>query len=176
MSFGALLSGALRLAPSDILFADLGCSERRYDDDWKGTDLSYQDGTACSASARFGHHISAALYVQALGGGGQETTGLKHLDNASWNAGAGVYSDLPWGMSLYLQGLYTRREYDGLFPGFTESRQDDRVDVSLNATKRDLDILGFAPMAQLTYTHNVSNVSFYVYDAQGFNLTLTKKF
>jgi tetratricopeptide (TPR) repeat protein len=175
-SFGGLLSGAFRLAPSDIVFADLGCSERRFEDDWKGSDLTYQDGHACFASARFEHHIDAATYVQALGGGGEETAGLAHLDNESWNAGAGIYSELPWGLSLYLQGLYTRREYDGIFPGIAEARRDDRVDVSLNATKRDLDIFGFAPMAQFTYTHNVSNVSFYVYDAQGLNLTLTKKF
>jgi Surface lipoprotein assembly modifier len=50
------------------------------------------------------------------------------------------------------------------------------VELSLNVTKRDLELFGLAPMVQYTYTINDSNVGFYQYDAHGVSLTLTKQF
>ena len=176
LGFGWLLSGSMRFGPQDIAFADLQCAKQRYDSDWNDSDLSYQDGYKCSLDGNFNHYINSTTFVRVLAGLGREKTGADHLDSKRWQAGAGVFHDFPMGFSLYLQGLYTKRHYDGLFPFLTEGRKDKRFDISAQLTKRDWIFFGFAPMLQYTYTRNFSNVEFYNFDAHGANLTLTKKF
>lgn len=175
-SWGILVSASTRLGPADVVFADITCSERRFEDNWRGSDLTYQDGHVCGVSGRYEHYFDSATYVRVLGGGGQERTGLEHLDNDRWYVGAGVYRELPWGVSVYAQGLYTRRDYDGIYPGATFARLDDRYDVSVNVTKRDWEVWGFAPMLQYTFTMNESNISFQEFNAHGANLTFTKRY
>lgn len=152
------------------------CSRRRFETDWFGQDLSYQDGHACQASGRLDHHFDSATFARILGGGGRERTGQPHLDNDSWFVGAGLYREFGWGLSVYAQGLYTVRDYEGLYPTLNEARSDDRFDASLFITKRDWEMFGFAPMLQYTYTLNQSNVGFFDYDAHGLNVTLTKRY
>jgi Surface lipoprotein assembly modifier len=115
-------------------------------------------------------------YVRLLAGVSRERAATEHLSSQSWNAGAGVHRELPWGISLYVQGLYSQRDHDGIFPGTFDARRDKRLDLSANLTKRDIEIFGLAPMVQYTYTKNDSNVGFYQYDAHGVSLTLTKRF
>jgi outer membrane protein len=176
LAYGALVAASLRLGVQDQIHGDVACQQRSNETNWRDTDLSYQDGHACQASLRFEHAFNSASYVRFLGGVGQERTQRLHLDNDSWFAGAGLHNELPWGISLYAQGLFTQRDYEGLFPGSLAARSDDRVDLSLNVTKRDLVLFGLAPMVQYTYTINNSNVGFYQYDAHGVSLTLTKQF
>jgi outer membrane protein len=175
-SLGGMFSLGLNLSPADLFFTDVSCSNRYFNDDWQNTNLTYQDGHICSVTARLDHHLSSQSFMRVLGGAGQERTGRDYLDNDFWSAGAGIYQEWGWGISLYLQGLYTRKDFDGISPGITEGRRDNRIDASVNLTKRDLVLLGMAPMMQYTYTHNISNVPFYQFDAHSMNLTLTKKF
>ncbi len=65
--FGGIVTGSLRLSPSDIVFANVKCTKYIYNEDWRGTDLSYQDGHHCSVSGRFDHYLSDVMYVRALG-------------------------------------------------------------------------------------------------------------
>jgi outer membrane protein len=174
--FGGLVAGSYRLGVQDSVHADVGCTKRRYSNDWQQSDLTYQDGRTCSLSGRYEHALDITSFVRVLGAYGREKTNTLHLDNTLWNAGAGIHKDLPMGLSVYLQGLYTRRNYEGVFPTTTSARQDQRLDLSVNVTKRDFEIFGLAPMVQYTYTKNDSNVGFYQYDAHGFSLTLTKRF
>lgn len=175
-SWGGLLSSSIRLSAQDIVYADLACSRRDFADDWFGVDLNYQDGHTCSATGRWDHHFDTSTYGRVLTGGGRERTGRDHLDNESMFAGVGLHRELPWGISIYGQALYTLRNYDGLSPTATEARADDRFDASLFLTKRDWEMFGFAPMLQYNYTLNESNIAFHDYDAHGVNLTLTKRY
>lgn len=175
-SWGGLASTLLRFSHRDLLFTDVTCSDRRFDHSWQSTDLSYQNGVACGLSSRWEHHFDTLTYVNALGGLGRERTGLEHLDNQNWFAGFGLHRELPWATSVYFQGIYTDKDYRGIYPTTTTARQDKRIDLSLNVTKRDLELFGLAPMLQYTYTINDSNVSLYRFDAHGVNLTLTKRY
>jgi outer membrane protein len=174
--FGGLVAGSYRLGVQDIVHGDVGCTRRRYSADWQATDLTYQDGQTCSVSGRFEHALDITSFVRVLGAYGREKTNTLHLDNTMWNAGAGIHRELPMGFTVYLQGLYTQRGYDGVFPTTTQARRDQRLDLSINVTKRDFEIFGLAPMVQYTYTRNDSNVGFYQYDAHGVSVTLTKRF
>ncbi len=175
-SYGGLLSGGFSLGPQDLLAADTGCSNRRFSTDWQNSDLSYQDGYGCFVSGRYEHHFDSSTYLRVLGNFGLERTGRTHLDNVSKGTGLGLYHEFAWGISLYAQGSYTQTAYQGDFPGFSVPRQDDRYDVSINLTKRDLELFGLAPMLRYTYSHNDSNIPFNDYDEQGVAVTLTKRF
>jgi outer membrane protein len=43
-------------------------------------------------------------------------------------------------------------------------------------TKRDLNIFGFAPSLEYTYTDNISNISLFDYDSHAIDFRLTKDF
>jgi outer membrane protein len=175
-TYGGIISGGFSLTAADLLFADAGCSERRFDHDWKSADLTYQNGHVCFASGRYDHYFDSRTYMRVLGTVGEERTGRAHLDNRSRGIGLGGYREIPWGISIYLQGLYTDSRYDGVYPSFADVRHDRRTDISLNLTKRDLVIFGLAPQLQYTFTHNDSNIPLHTYDAHGLALTLTKRF
>jgi tetratricopeptide (TPR) repeat protein len=175
-SLGGLLSASVRLGAQNMAFADLTCSDRAFERDWRKADLSYQDGYACSASGRIEHYFDSRTFFRLLGAWTHEQTGRRHLDNTGWQIGAGLYRELDLAISVYGEARYTRKAHDGVYPGATVAREDDRYDVSLQVTKRDWQVLGFAPMLQYTYTVNDSTIGFHTYDAHGVNLTLTKKY
>lgn len=175
-SYGGMVSATVRLSGQDMAFADVSCLKRDFESDWQDSDLSYQDGHTCSLNGRLEHAFSSTTLLRVLGGAGRERTGRDHLDNDSWYAGGGLSQELPWGVSIYAQALYTSRDYDGKYPGAGERRLDDRWDFSMNLTKRDWILFDMAPMIQYIYTVNGSSVPFFDYDAHGVNLTLTKRF
>lgn len=176
LSYGGLVSAGYSLSAADLMFADVGCSARRFNDNWNATNLTYQDGHLCFASARFDHHFDSQTYMRVLGSLGQEETGRKHLDNTSKAIGLGIYREFPWGLSVYTQGLFTDTSFDGFYPGLMEKRHDERYDLSVNLTKRDFTIFGLAPMLQYTYTINDSSIPLHEYGAHAGALTLTKRF
>ncbi|MGI9478860.1 MAG: surface lipoprotein assembly modifier, partial [Hyphomicrobiaceae bacterium] len=115
-------------------------------------------------------------FVRVLGGYEIEDLDTEHLSYKSYNIGLGAYRELPWGTTVYGQVAYRKYDFDGLYPGSTENREDHRFDVTLNLTKRDWAILGYAPVLTYTYTVNNSNVGFHDYTAHGINFTVTKNF
>lgn len=175
-ALGGLVSGSFNVTGRETLSGDLSCTRRVYDEHWRGVDLGYQDGYGCAGTLRLEHRIDTTSILKLIAGGGVERTGRAHLDNDSWNGGVGLYKEVAWGLSFYGQVLFTDRQYDGVFPTMSEPRRDKRLDLSVLAIKRDLELFGFAPSLQYTYTHSASNVEFYSFDAHGVGMTLTKKF
>ena len=175
-SFGGLFSGGYSPDAANLFSADTGCSQRRYSTDWRGGDLSYQDGYNCFLAGRYDHYVNSTTYLRILGNANMERTKRAHLDSDGGGAGIGFYHEFAWGLSLYLQGMVTRTGFNGDFPGFDWTRQDKRYDASVNLTKRDFQIFGLAPMLQYTYTHNDSNIPLTAYDEYGLALTMTKRF
>ena len=167
---GGRLHGMLRLSPQMLVNAGTACAVKEHDRH------TYQDGWNCAVTLSLDRAVDAAGFVCVLGGVERERTERRHLDYDAWNSGIGSYRDLPYGISVYGQLLYTRRDYDGIYPTATEARQDDRLDATLHITKRNWQIFGFAPMLQYTYTWNHSNIAFHTFDAHSVSTTLTKKF
>lgn len=173
---GGLVSAIVRLSTTDIVFSDLSCSERRFNTHWSGNDLSGQDGLACGINTRLEHHLDAATFANVIANVKREQTKLDFFTDTSWSAGAGLYRELALGISAYAQAVYTRASFEGVFPTLDRGRRDDRLEATLNLTKRDLVLFGLAPTLALSYTLNDSNVAFQRFDSYGLNLTLTKRF
>ncbi len=175
-SWGAMVSAGINLTPQDGLYVDVSCSRNDYDENWRGSSMDYRDGHTCGANGRYEHHFDSHTYLRVLAGAGRENTAIDHLDNRHVSYGAGLYRELPYGVSVYIQALHTKKTFKGLYPFFDEVRQDRRTDFSGHVVKRDFEVFGFAPMLQYTYTINHSNILLHDYDAHGASLTLTKSF
>jgi tetratricopeptide (TPR) repeat protein len=175
-SAGGLISSLVQVSPQDLVFTDLSCSRRRFADLWSGMNLTVQDGPACIAATRLEHHFDTSTFVNLLASVGRERAGLENLNNKSYSLGLGVNRELPLGVTVYVQGQLTKRSYEGVAATIDEARRDHRYDVTVNLTKRDLDLFGLAPMVTYNYTLNDSNVSYQAFDAHGISLTMTKRF
>ena len=136
----------------------------------------HSDGSTYYGSGYIDYYFSNASYARLLGGAAKSSAQYKHLDYISWNGGIGLYRELPWGVSLYAQARYTKRNYDGIFPFLTTSREDKQIDLTGSLTKRDWNWRGFAPKFEYGYKRNISNVGLYDYNSHDVNVTLSKKF
>ena len=167
---GGRVQATRRLSKRVLVSGTAGCNWLEYDI------ADHQDGRYCTASGIVNYYFSNAMFARFLGGGGRDNTARDHIDATAWHIGAGLHREFAWGITIYGQVRYEARRYDGDFPGWDENRRDNRVDVSLIATKRDWNWRGFAPQVEYTYTRNFSNIPFYDYSAHSVNVMLTKRF
>lgn len=122
-------------------------------------------------------HAFNSGFVGFVGGGvDRVTTGANHLDYWSYSATLGAYREWPMGLTTNCALELRRSNYDGDFPLMTEPREDRRLTASVSLTKRDFDIMGYAPVVEYSYTLNKSNVGFYDYDSHTVDFRLTKDF
>ena len=138
--------------------------------------LDYQDGWNGSVSAEQDDFLGPSTFVRLLGGYEIEDVDVDHLSYTSCHMRIGGYRELPWGTTLYGQISYKKYDLDGLYRGALESRDEQRLDATINLTKRDWSLSGYAPVVTYTCTRNRSNVGFQDYSAHGINFTVTKKF
>lgn len=160
----------MRLGDQRIVRGTGACTRKLHDTH------DYQDGWNCAIYGEQDYFTGPSSFVRVLGGYEIEESDTEHLSYKSYNIGLGAYRELPWGTTLYGQVAYRKYDFDGLYPGSTDNREDHRFDVTLNLTKRDWAILGYAPVLTYTYTINNSNVGFHDYSAHGINFTVTKNF
>jgi hypothetical protein len=125
---------------------------------------------------RLDYHFDGQTFGRLLATVSKEDTAMDHLDSVTRSGGVGLYREVPFGISLYLQALFSDVAFKGDYPSVAFARHDQRWDFSVNVIKRDLNIFGFAPQVQYTCTTNNSNIAIHEYDAHGINITLTKRF
>lgn len=169
-AFGVRGQVTKRLSKRAIGSVTGGCNWNTHDT------ADYYDGKNCYTAGYVDYFLTNTMYARALGGLNRATTAREHLDHDGWSTGAGLYSELPYGVSLYGELRYRNRDFKGFFPGTLVGRKDDQIDLRGTFTKRDWNWRGFAPKFEYTFTRNVSNVPFYDYRAHGANVTLTQRF
>ncbi|MGH1351412.1 MAG: surface lipoprotein assembly modifier [Methyloligellaceae bacterium] len=169
-NWGGRVHGSYRLGSKNVLFSDISCQNKKHDEqDWK-------DGHSCNVGTSLDHYLNSKSFVRVLGGAGLDKNEVEHLDYNMGYAGLGLYRELPMGISLYAEGKYMHFDYDGVSPGLTEGRLDQRYLATLHITKRDWNYMGYAPMLQYQYIYNDSNSDINTFDSHNVNLTLTKNF
>lgn len=134
------------------------------------------DGYAILNDVTLSHAFDSGFVGYLSAGIDRVKTNEDHLDYWSYSAGLGVYKELPAGLTVNSQIEFRESQYDGIFPLMDKAREDQRLTASISLTKRDFDILGYAPVIEYSYTLNNSNVSFYEYDAHTIDFRLTKEF
>ncbi|WP_321397343.1 surface lipoprotein assembly modifier [Emcibacter sp.] len=140
-----------------------------------------RNGHLASITTRVSYSLTSSSLLQFLVGGTWEETRAEDLDNLSMRLGVGYYKDFGRGVTLLIRPEVLLRYYDAVENGFAvetdgEDRKDTRYSLSVDLTKRDWSIWGFAPVFGYSYTNNRSNVGFYSYERHRFQLGLTRTF
>ena len=136
------------------------------DDGWRGT---------TSASISFSPQAGRSLSL--TGTYGFDRSGRDEHQYDSLEIGASVYAELPFGVSATVRGAVGVRDFIGDFPTLvSEARKDSYARASLDLTKRDWAVRGFAPRVGLSYEINDSNVPLYEFDDIGFSAGVSRSF
>jgi hypothetical protein len=159
-----------RFNPQDSIFASSTLEFRTYPEN------DVYDGIAILNQWTFSHAFDSSFVGYVGGGLDRIETNADHLDYWSYAGSIGAYKEWPWGVTANYQFEYRRSVYDADYPLMSDPRRDNRYSASISLTKRDFDILGYAPQIEYTYTRNGSNVVFYDYDSHTVEFRLTKDF
>ncbi|MBP0482737.1 surface lipoprotein assembly modifier [Sagittula salina] len=115
-------------------------------------------------------------FVRFIAGG---SFGRKAQDRFSFDEGRiglGYYREFPKGVSAYAEGIAARRTYHAPYPGIPDPRRDERLQLGLTLTKRDLVVMGFAPQVSLTSKRNRSNAAFHDTTKHALDIRFTRDF
>lgn len=170
LAAGGRISARARLDQQNLSTVNAACQEKEHDAQ------VWQNGWGCSLGLFHDYFIDSRTFVRAIGNVERETAQRPWLDYWGVGTGGGIYREIEYGVSIYTQFVYTRRDYGADFPGFVKTRQDDRFETSVQLTKRDWTFAGMAPMVQYSYVHNLSNIEVFKFNAHGVNLSLTRFF
>jgi hypothetical protein len=168
-SFGPRITALHRFNPSLHARGSLSADRRDYDDDDR-------DGYLLTAEGRLTAIIDPTLTVYGLAAVQYEMTELESTDFLAQTLGVGVYREFTHGLSLGGEVWVRHEGYEGDYSILGEPREDWRGNLTLNLTKRDFTIFGYAPVVEYSYTRNFSNVPFFEFDAHGLDFRLTKTF
>lgn len=165
--FGPRISASQRLSQKDRVDASVAIEFRTY------PDYDNQNGTAYLGQGNWTHVFDPTLATSV-------NLTLARIDadddfhtNWSYSAGLGIYKELTSGITVNLGGEIRILDYDDIAG---EGRKDDRWTATLGLTKRDIDIFGYAPVLEYSYTLNNSNVALYEYDSHTIDFRLTRDF
>ncbi|MDP9138313.1 MAG: surface lipoprotein assembly modifier [Pseudomonadota bacterium] len=168
-SFGPRLSGLHRFTPALIARGSLSADQRDYEND-------NRDGFHVTAEGRLTGIIDPTLTVYGLGAFEYEKTELESTDYLAETLGLGVYREFSHALTFGGEVSLRHEGYAGDYSILGEPREDWRGNLTVNLTKRDFTVFGYAPVVEYTYTRNLSNVPFFEFDAHGLDLRLTKAF
>ena len=137
---------------------------------------TFRDGWRGEFNGFYDTFLRANRFIRVLGGVVRERTATRFLSYSEGQGGLGFYTEVPWGLTAYVQGSYANRVYEGRMPFFGVPRRDDRFEGQITLTKRDLSYMGVAPQVTYSVVRNNSNSPFDEYTVHGVDLKLVKEF
>jgi tetratricopeptide (TPR) repeat protein len=137
---------------------------------------SSQNGWASTSTATISHAVDASFSLNATAGYDHVAQGFDFTSYHTYSLGLGAYKELSHGITLQLDAMAKFSDFEGINPVASLARQDRRYIGSATITKRDWNLMGFAPSLNYTYTRNVSNIALYDYDSHSVDFRLTKDF
>jgi hypothetical protein len=170
LSYGPRLSLLKQVNAQNQLQLNGGYEWRTY------YDSPATDGTALSLSGVLTHAFDSTSNLALIAGYEDVTQQLLYNSYHDGTLGLGFYREMPHGFTLEGQGLARYARFEDIYPGKSEARNDLNLTGSLTLTKRDWNLLGFAPSLNYTYVRNFSNVELFDFDSHSLDLRLTKNF
>jgi len=137
---------------------------------------SSQNGWASTNTATLSHAIDSTFSLSATAGYDHVSQGFDFTTYHTYSFGVGAYKEMSHGLTVQLDAMAKLSDFEGINPVALLTRQDQRYIGSVTLTKRDWNMLGFAPSLNYTYTRNVSNIALYDYDSHSVDFRLTKDF
>ncbi len=169
-SFGPRLAFSKDLGQRNHLQASTVYEYRDYGN---GSNLN---GWASTNTATLSHAIEATFSVNATAGYDHVSQGFDFTTYHTYSVGLGAYKEFSHGLTMQVDVMAKLSEFEGVNPVADLTREDHRYIGSMTMTKRDWNIVGFAPSLNYTYTRNASNIALYDYDSHSVELRMTKDF
>jgi Surface lipoprotein assembly modifier len=157
--------------------------------EWRNANENYisgSDGNALMLNGNFTHAFSQGFSVTATLGYVDVDV---ELDTKSFEMVSGemsVHKEMPFGLTADVSARLAHTQFNGALivrPDPTlptivalPEREDWTATASIELTKRDLNILGFAPALSYTYSNTSSSVFLYNTDNHSVDLRFTKDF
>ncbi len=174
LSYGPRISLRHGLTNKDLLNVSATFEFRDYADDM------LRDGNAILVNGAWTHLFDSSFSTTLSGGYTKVNVdnSAAESNNAyeSFSAGIGFYKELPAGFTVNTSVDVQKTLFDGKFLTLFDPREDIRAAGTIGLTKRDLNLFGFAPSVEYTYTWNNSNYGIYDFDSHAVDLRLTKEF
>jgi outer membrane protein len=170
VSYGPRLSLSLQVSAKNNISGS-GTYEWRNYTSSKGT-----EGNALLINGAFSHAFDSSFNATVFGGFdiiNADTTGSSYK---SLSSGLSVYKELTYGMTAKLTGEITRSNFKDFNAFALAYRKDTRLTGTIELTKRDLNLFGFAPSLSYSYSTNASNIDLYDFDTHAVDFRLTKDF
>lgn len=169
-SYGPRLSTSLQISAKNHLSASATHEWRNY------LDRKGLEGSATMFNGAWTHAFDASLNTSLFAGHDIIRSDTEGATYTSTSGGLTVYKELPLGITTRVTGEVERsnfKDYDALSLKF---RKDTRLTGSIELTKRDFNIFGFAPSLSYSYSENLSNVNLYDFNNHAVDFRLTKDF
>jgi outer membrane protein len=144
--------------------------------EWRNNTNDRLDGTAILVDNSLSFALTSTSTISLQGGFDFVKTQEKDFGTTTKSVGLSIYKELPQGITLGADAQAAFADYHANHALLTYKRKDKRFSGNLSLTKRDLNILGFAPTLTYSYVHNSSNVDLYDHNIHAVDLRFTKKF
>ena len=135
-----------------------------------------QSGTAFAVNAVLTHALDSTSNVAFLVGYENVAQQLDYNSYQDVSFGLGAYQEFSHGITAQTQTTLRLAGFNAINAAQNATRQDQNLTASINLTKRDWNLLGFAPSLNYTYTRNFSNFALFDYDSHNVDFRLTKNF
>jgi outer membrane protein len=169
LSYGPRASMSIQANPQDHISATATYEWRNYTD-------SVTDGDALLLSASLTHAFSSNFVATVFLGLDLIGSDNDLQDYSTKSAGLSLYKELPAGVTAKVTGRYGRTEFENYNPMLLVTREDTRLSGTVELTKRDLNVFGFAPSFEYSYSRNYSNTVLFDFDSHAVDFRLTKDF
>jgi outer membrane protein len=169
-SYGPRVSLRYNLGQRDSISSSAVYEWRDYAN---GTSL---DGTAFLSDFSWSHAFDSSLNISFAGGYTKVNANEPMVSYGTVFGGFSIYKELPLGVTVNTNAQILVSGFDAENVVAGKTRHDIRYVGGVTLTKRDLNILGFAPSVNYTYTLNTSNIELFDYDTHSVDFRLTKDF
>lgn len=170
LSYGPRLALSLQMSQRDHLSASATY-------EWRdNTDKAATDSTALMLDASWTHGFSSSLTTSLFGGYDYVDTSFDPTSYHTVSGGLSIYKELPFGISTTLWGQVANNSFVGVNASIGDERNDIKATGMVKLTKRDWNIVGFAPSLQYTFSENFSNLEVYDIKSHAVDVRLTKDF
>ncbi len=169
-SYGPRVSMAKLLTSRDQFIASAVYEWRNYNNNPSA------NGTALTANAVLTHALDSTSNVAFMLGYENITQTQAFNSYQDVSVGMGAYKELPSGITLQTQATLRFAGFNDVHPLQLVTRQDQNLTGAINLTKRDWNLLGFAPSLNYTYVRNFSNNPLFDFDSHAVDLRFTKNF
>ncbi len=147
----------------------------------EGLDLSYHtqtflDGFGVDGVLFSTYGLNSSSFVRLITGAGTQRTQSDAFSNYSLRLGVAYQQDFPYGVTAYLEPDVTLTQYDATNVLFGKRRHDTTVSARLALNKRDLQLFGFSPVLSYTFSRDISNIDFFGFVRNQFEIGLIRDF